>query len=180
MQPQTTPTLYILIAQGLTAVAVQALFRHKLSQISGITIKTEEEYESLTIDLTDITIIGHYTEGTYEDGEWVPAGERSDSTNLFHGNKEITSGGTDAMDDDYYLLIPQDPEGVYIEITYTVTSGDTTYEVTTTISLEDYQDAIKEGTKYSYDLIIGQDEKGGFKKIIWAPEIAEWAEEDVL
>jgi len=165
---------------GSYGKAVQALFRHKLSQISGITVKTEEDYESLTINVGEIVIIGHYTEGTYEDGVWVPSGERADSTYLHNGDLIIGSSESDAMDSDYYLMIPQDADEVVIVITYEVTSGDTTYEVTVEVPIKTYQEAFEEGTKYSYDFIIGKDENGGFTAIKWAPEIVEWAEDDNL
>ena len=178
-----------------TYVGVPTVFRHKLTQIAGFTVKTKEAYSDVTFTIKSISIKNAKYKGTYENEVWTAADDKTayewykstaaSATSYTISNSEtevaIEPNSLPADDNNtnkYLLVLPQvfTANEQQLEIVYNIDNGTFKYDVTATKDLKDITDGSTTPTatvweknkKVSYTITIGLD------VILWNPNVVDW------
>ena len=139
---------------------ITATYRSAICEIGSINIALQENHSTEVYKLQSVSLSGHYTQGTYSNG-WTLCGEACESTVLFDGEeKVIDADGIEAMNiaNDSYLMLPQVVKTgkMFLNVVYTITTGQTVQTIKMNVDLRDYLKEFKAGNKYSFDLTIEQ------------------------
>ena len=176
---------------------VPTVFRHKLTQIAGFTVKTQKAYSGIEITVKKIEITGVKHKGTYVQGTtevwtadaatanatytWYDSSKEESSKYSIQNNTNSLSVVPNALSQDanskkYLYVLPQEfTDDAKLKITYSRTypGGDQAAE----IKLRDLKDKKDEVVKWdmnkkiTYTIIFTLDE------ILWAPSVVDWSED---
>lgn len=173
---------------------VPTVFRHKLTQIAGFTVKTQKAYSDIKITVKKIEITGVKHKGTYVQGTevwtaddaiatytWYDSSKEGSSTYSIQNNANPLSVVPNALSEDAnskkcLYVLPQDyTEDAKLKITYSRTypSEDQTAEIKLS-DLKDKKDEVVKwdrNKKITYTIIFTLDE------ILWAPSVVDWSED---
>jgi len=179
---------------GKLYTGVPTVFKHKLTQIAGFTVKTKQAYPDITITVKSISIKGAKYVGTYEqenwsatdvttDYIWYNSSKASAVTYAITKSADALSIDPNELSDEnnigkYLLVLPQEfvSGAQQLEIVYNVNNGVYDYDVTATKDLKDITDGATTPTatvweknkKVSYTITIGLNE------ILWDPTVVDW------
>lgn len=172
---------------------VPTVFRHKLTQIAGFTVKTQEAYSGITITVKKIEITGVKHKGTYvlqgttevwtaDDATttytWYDSSKEGSSKYSIQNNTNSLSVVPNALshsENCLYVLPQEFTEDAKLKITYSrnYPIGDQTAEIKLS-DLKDKKDEVVKwdmNKKITYTIIFTLDE------ILWAPSVVDWSED---
>lgn len=173
---------------------VPTVFRHKLTQIAGFTVKTQKAYSGITITVKKIEITGVKHKGTYVQGTevwtaddaiatytWYDSSKEGSSNYSIQNNTNSLSVVPNALSEDanskecLYVLPQEFTEDAKLKITYSrnYPIGDQTAEIKLSDLKDKKDDVVKwdMNKKITYTIIFTLDE------ILWAPSVVDWSED---
>jgi len=180
---ETRQESYFMVAKALSnktgndsGKGLHTTYSLAVSDLTSMSIRIAEDHETETYRLQSIVMKGHYTKGTYADG-WSLTGEQSEGHTLYSAEgegMEITSEAAQAINtgNGHYLMLPQEivPGQVTVEVSYTITTGETVQNITREIDMTSYLSEFKAGKQYNIAITLSQS-----GKITWNPSVAEWS-----